>query len=648
MRITTLSAQNVKIPCFRHDLSAVTVLVGSNFVGKSARLDALRLGLLGFVPGLPRTNAGIFNLSCGKEMSVELRLSNGKKIERKFVAKDGSINRIETGTASVVIPDVLLDCSTYLNASQRERDKMVFGMVQLDNDKWSGERVLKTIGDTPIDCDTNTIEKVVAIKKEIFDDLSVSDHRRHANDESIQAWLEVVLNDLRDQSKDTAAALAKLQKYQESAIDLRWAGHTKASEVEPPNVEKQIAEKSAELQKLREQIAVAESKSQQAQQVERMRAELKRALAEPDPSPAIKTLKKQLQEVEPLSTKPVVGLQEVASKLSDAKGRASVAQSVLKRIQSESDALRSQYVMDVKLPKCPRCHRGGKGFQDAIQAHFKEAKSALQAESDKATAELGRALKEATEFQMQYDAAVKADRAAQDNAFLFEKLKSELVRLEQVVKTRADWQNQLDELASIESPEGKAIAEMSVTATTLVGELSILDAKQKAWVTSQHEQKRHAEARAQMDQMVAELLVLKALAKSVESIQSVMVADTFGSILSDANRFCDGILLTPLAYHEGEIGRWSDKNWVPHRSFSDTEKLISGTGISVALAQQSPIKIVLLDELGRLTVENKTKLVEKLVSLTSEGFLDQTICVDVDATPYQDISGLNLIEIIVA
>src|SRR5207248_1320629 len=96
-----------------------------------------------------------------------------------------------------------------------------------------------------------------------------------------------ILNDLRDQTKASAAALVKLQKYQEGAIDLRWAGHTKASEVEPPNVEKQITEKSSELQKLREQIAVAESKRQQAQQVERMRIELKRGLAEPDPTSEI-------------------------------------------------------------------------------------------------------------------------------------------------------------------------------------------------------------------------------------------------------------------------------------------------------------------------------------------------------------------------
>src|SRR5205814_7096872 len=99
------------------------------------------------------------------------------------------------------------------------------------------------------------------------------------------------------------------------------------------------------------------------------------------------------------------------------------------------------------------------------------------------------------------------------------------------------------------------------------------------------------------------------IVKSVEAIQGQMVQEAFGSILADANRFCEGILLSNLDYNNDEIGRWSSDesggNWIPHRSFSGTEQLISCAGISVALTRQSPIRICLLDELGRLTVENK-------------------------------------------
>jgi len=111
------------------------------------------------------------------------------------------------------------------------------------------------------------------------------------------------------------------------------------------------------------------------------------------------------------------------------------------------------------------------------------------------------------------------------------------------------------------------------------------------------------------------------------------------------NQFTDGILLTPLGYHDGELGRWSNRNWIPHRSFSGTEQLISCAGISVALARQSPIRLVLLDELGRLSALNKKALMNRLIALTAEGFIEQCLCVDVDGQAYRGIDGLQVIEI---
>ena len=124
-----------------------------------------------------------------------------------------------------------------------------------------------------------------------------------------------------------------------------------------------------------------------------------------------------------------------------------------------------------------------------------------------------------------------------------------------------------------------------------------------------------------------------------------MVKEAFGNILADVNRFTEDILLTPLDYHDGDIGRWSASSWIPHRSFSGTEQLISCAGISVALARQSPIKICLLDELGRLTVANKKALMSRLVELIGQGFIDQAVCVDVDGQAYRGVDGVNVIEI---
>src|SRR5438045_7546804 len=125
MRITHVSAVNVKAPSFQHELGAVNVIVGNNFSFKTAILEAIRLGLLGFVPGLPRTNQGIFSLSSGPSMSVQLRLSDGRKIEREFVRKGAAINRTDCVPPAFKVPDVLLDAGEYLRLSERERVKYV-------------------------------------------------------------------------------------------------------------------------------------------------------------------------------------------------------------------------------------------------------------------------------------------------------------------------------------------------------------------------------------------------------------------------------------------------------------------------------------------------------------------------------------------
>src|SRR5438477_13137544 len=96
-RIHTVSAINFKsLPSFRHDLEAVTIIVGDNFTNKTAILQAVQLGLLGWLPGIPKTNQGVWSMSSGNPMAVELRLADGKKIEREFVQKGASINRTET------------------------------------------------------------------------------------------------------------------------------------------------------------------------------------------------------------------------------------------------------------------------------------------------------------------------------------------------------------------------------------------------------------------------------------------------------------------------------------------------------------------------------------------------------------------------
>jgi hypothetical protein len=125
-------------------------------------------------------------------------------------------------------------------------------------------------------------------------------------------------------------------------------------------------------------------------------------------------------------------------------------------------------------------------------------------------------------------------------------------------------------------------------------------------------------------------------------MQEDMVAGAFGKILSIANTITTGILKTPLEYRDGEIGRFEGPTWISHRTFSGLEKAISYAGISVALAGECPIKIVMIDEV-LIHPDNQRLLLDRALELTAAGKISQFVLVDVHAENVP--AGVNVIRV---
>lgn len=69
----------------------VTYFVGENGAGKSTILEAIQLGLLGYIPGYAKTNEAIMKHSSGLAMSVSLELEDGVIINRSWVRSGSSV-----------------------------------------------------------------------------------------------------------------------------------------------------------------------------------------------------------------------------------------------------------------------------------------------------------------------------------------------------------------------------------------------------------------------------------------------------------------------------------------------------------------------------------------------------------------------------
>jgi hypothetical protein len=138
----------------------------------------------------------------------------------------------------------------------------------------------------------------------------------------------------------------------------------------------------------------------------------------------------------------------------------------------------------------------------------------------------------------------------------------------------------------------------------------------------------------------------------VTELREKVVEQTFGKVLAVARNFTDGLLNSPIEMEAGALGRRVSEadneqgntapvgSWIPHEAFSGTEQLLAYAGFAVALAQNAPIKLVIMDELGRLTLNRKVALLKRMCELVQRGVIDQFVGCDVEAV---EVEGVNVI-----
>src|SRR5690606_19497182 len=120
----------------------------------------------------------------------------------------------------------------------------------------------------------------------------------------------------------------------------------------------------------------------------------------------------------------------------------------------------------------------------------------------------------------------------------------------------------------------------------------------------------------------AEQAVLKAALKDLQELQQKAVANSLEPLLQTVRLFTDGLLKAPLEFHEGELGYWQGSRFVSHRTFSGTEEALAYTGLMAALASasDSPLRIAMIDEMGRFERDAmRPQVVERMIELTQRG-----------------------------
>ena len=160
------------------------------------------------------------------------------------------------------------------------------------------------------------------------------------------------------------------------------------------------------------------------------------------------------------------------------------------------------------------------------------------------------------------------------------------------------------------------------------------------------EARTRAKAKEESDKVRVEAQVLKEFCRLLADMQAEIVNAAIGPIVDRLNVMFKGVLDMPLCYKDGVIGTESPTGFYSMRSFSGAEKALAMCAISLALAAESPVKIVVLDELGRLDLINKLRLLKVTFDLQRAGAINQALIVDTSSNDYKQFSGEEMFSII--
>jgi uncharacterized coiled-coil DUF342 family protein len=190
-------------------------------------------------------------------------------------------------------------------------------------------------------------------------------------------------------------------------------------------------------------------------------------------------------------------------------------------------------------------------------------------------------------------------------------------------------QKEIDALVKPKKPSETATAvtrqinDLNVRITELQTQKAAFDAA-STWATRRDELEREAARKAITYE------VLSKAGKVLAAWREEQIADGIKKALKVANRITEPFGMT-IEWHSelGEFGRYRDKSWVSLDTFSGSEEQIAFAGLAATVCAKTPLRIIIMDEMGRFTSDRKKQVCDVMAQMIKDGIIDQFIGVDV-------------------
>lgn len=610
MKLKTITARNFKGLSFTLHLQPMTVLVGANFAGKTARTDAIRFALLGYLPELGKNARDTFGLSSGKEMEVVAEFDNGLRIQRRLYLKGDTVKTEEEVPEEIKKCGqlaVMLNAEEYFALSPRGRVDYVASNVEL-GDQWKIPGIAGRVAEIAPKFELALSLDEQTPQQFIEDNIVKAEEKKKAAKAYADRMEKTTqgLAGLRLQDQQAGPPLATLDaQYEQIVREIAALNERKAAGMTSYNT---MYLARARRKVINEQLGKTEIQRKDAEKRRERLAEVNRQLAEvPDSSAAIE----RLQDI-----------------ISAAKSKRDSAE---KTYRENSAAIVKAGVTLAEIDdktECPYCGATGDGWKALKSAELITEIENLKTAQVQVTHDGKTARESLDNAQRDHEAIRVQSRKTDELQHEQREIERHLATIEGSLGRASALQEELATLAPEDPAIEAAADEIQAALNVKMEEQTDLDTKRKAAAGRANDLKRLAEAEGERDKARVEETAAKSVVEELRRIQTEMVNAAFTPLLEKTNRLFGSILKSPVAYHEGNIGTWRGGVFVGHGTMSGTEKSLIYAALCASLASTSPVRLVMVDELARLDAPNIGKLITACSNAIQAGEIDQFIGID--------------------
>ncbi len=628
--ITSVWAKGFKGTSFQTTLSVVTVITGDNFARKTARLEAISLALLGYVPTdtkAIKASRDIYDKFGGSsdtmEVGVNMKGMPVASVVRTWRKKGEKVSY--SGPDGPVVPETVLDALAYTSLTGPARQTHLF-----DVSGAAAKQDIKKVVDTMVANVKNIVfEDNTAHTEDVLGQVATAVRSHGEGVADAQRWIETFAEFVTDWLKGEKANVERLEHSAQAAAQV-------ASDDEPPapDCEQRLADARLALEvsvKAYERLD-AEIGASRERWLEQKRIAVANPWTEEQQTELTVLTAEQtkLKEVkEPKDAGEQAKRDEAYEEWVTADQQYQHDQRILKETEEKLEDLTAD-------KPCPRC---GKRC-----ACWKGTRESQLAEVKKWIVDANVAVGKTREVESVASAKLKkADKALSDSRTANHKYNTALLRLTELNGMVQTLEGQRDRAAQRDAAKLK-MQEIEERGKHLNSELGLETEKKRALqqdvdrydadVKRLVAQRAEKAAQGRVTESVGRARALKhALAQTqamVGALKMKLVEDAIAPFVGDMNGILSGITPSPVEFAGGDL---VFKRGYGASAASDAERMLMLTSLCFALSRRSPLKLVAVGRMESLGLQKRRELIRAAIGLVDKGVVHQCIFVEVDDTP---------------